>query len=826
MKKKYRNYIILIFTILLVVFVTTKFSYVFGSDTDWINQHTIICDYFRQMFYKTRSLIPNLALNYGAGQNIFNLSYYGLLSPIILFSYLLPFISMKDYITVVNIVLVILSSILFYNFLKNHKYSDNISLVTSLIFTLSACFIFHMHRHIMFVNYMPFLIMSLIGVDKLILDNKRSYLIISIFLMIMTSYYYSVCGILVVGIYYLYEYLKLEKKLSKKFIKDLFKFIGLVLISIMMAAILLIPTLYTLVSGRGDNTSSVSILSLFIPYLKIHKIFCGTYAIGLSMIAFISLLYLFFTKKRHNVIIATIISIILFIPIFRYVLNGGLYLREKCFIPFMPLFGYFIAYFLKDLLDKKINLKKFIIYLVIILGSLYFFNKNEVCYLFALGFILLLLIYQKKDIKKIICSYLVLFAFITAIVENVNEELVSIDKYNEIFSKDVSSVIKNTLDSDDSYFRTSSLRYPTKTLNKIYNDNYYTTSIYSSTYNPYYLDFVRNTFKTSMFDYNYFLVSGANDLIFNTYMGVKYLVADFDVGLGYEKINDYMYKNDNVYPMFYATSNILNENVFDSYDYPYQLELLLNNVIVDDNSSQENLNININEVNLNYDVIENDGISYSKDNDNYILTVDEKGYLNLKLSQPLNGKILILTFSGLKENSCSYDNISMKINNVENILTCRSWIYPNKNNTFRYVISDDVITNLKIEFSKGTYNINDFHAYVLDYDAIKNLRNKLTAFNVKEIKNDKIKGDIKIEQDSYFVTSLPYDEGFKVVVDGNNVEPVMVNKSFLGFKISNGYHEIEISYKSPWLNIGYFVSGIGLVLLILVIRKDLKIKKQ
>ena len=53
MKKEYKNYVILITTIFLVVLVTTRFTNVFGSNTDWINQHTVIPDYFRQLFYST-----------------------------------------------------------------------------------------------------------------------------------------------------------------------------------------------------------------------------------------------------------------------------------------------------------------------------------------------------------------------------------------------------------------------------------------------------------------------------------------------------------------------------------------------------------------------------------------------------------------------------------------------------------------------------------------------------------------------------------------------------------------------------------------------------
>ena len=45
------------------------------------------------------------------------------------------------------------------------------------------------------------------GVDRLLKNNKPNLLIISTFLLIMTSYYYSVCGLIVIGIYYLFEYL-------------------------------------------------------------------------------------------------------------------------------------------------------------------------------------------------------------------------------------------------------------------------------------------------------------------------------------------------------------------------------------------------------------------------------------------------------------------------------------------------------------------------------------------------------------------------------------------------------------------------------------------
>ena len=70
---------------------------VFGSKVDWISQHSVLPDYFRQQFYNTGQLFPEFAANIGGGQNIYNFAYYGLYSPVVLISYFLPFVKMSDY---------------------------------------------------------------------------------------------------------------------------------------------------------------------------------------------------------------------------------------------------------------------------------------------------------------------------------------------------------------------------------------------------------------------------------------------------------------------------------------------------------------------------------------------------------------------------------------------------------------------------------------------------------------------------------------------------------------------------------------------------------
>lgn len=83
----------------LTVFVCWYFAGrhgMFASKVDWISQHSVFPEYFRQQFYDTGTLFPEFAPGIGGGQNLYHFSYYGLYSPIVLASYLLPFVKMSD----------------------------------------------------------------------------------------------------------------------------------------------------------------------------------------------------------------------------------------------------------------------------------------------------------------------------------------------------------------------------------------------------------------------------------------------------------------------------------------------------------------------------------------------------------------------------------------------------------------------------------------------------------------------------------------------------------------------------------------------------------
>ena len=71
------------------------------------------------------------------------------------------------------------------------------------------------------------------------------------------------------------------------------------------------------------------------------------------------------------------------------------------------------------------------------------------------------------------------------------------------------------------------------------------------------------------------------------------------------------------------------------------------------------------------------------------------------------------------------------------------------------------------------------------------------GYHVTEHGDDFLKGTIETLEDGLFFTSIPYDLGWTVTVDGktmNKEEIVTVADAFLAFPLKKGLHEIEFRY--------------------------------
>ena len=826
MKKlnKHKNDIISVLTLiiisLVIVLILVNFTNFFGSKKDWLSQHIMFPDYLRKLFYDTGDFFPNFAFNLGGGQNIYNISYYGLFNPIILISYLLPFVSMITYIQFSMIVCLIVSIILVYYFLRR-RFDLKVSFVSTLLFLTAGCFIFHLHRHIMFVDYMPFLLMAIIGVDKYFDKKKISLLVISIFLMILISYYFSVVGLVCVLLYGIFRYIedkKNEKITVKDFFKEGFKFIFIMLIPVLMSCFLLLPTASALLSGRTATNKVISILGLFIPNFDISNTLYSSYSLGLSAIFIIALIYGIVTKKKEVKVISIIFSILLVFPIFDYVFNGGMYLNGKAFIPLLPLAIFLICYFLKNVFNNKSKLKISIIIslIVVVINCLIYIYRNHYnCLLFVVDMVLLviiILISFKLEKKYVLYVYLVIMSLVLVIPTNFSDIFVTKEFYDTLDYEETSLKVKEVLDNDNSFYRMSDQKVKLDKSNYIYDVDYYTGSIYSSLSNSYYKDFYNNLINNEFIYRSYGMLTGNNNIFYNFYMGNKYLFNNSNNMLGYERVSDGIYRNEDVLPIGYSTSKIMSLDEYKSLNYFEKLDAYLNYAIVDGDYSDSYVK-KVREYVPDYNVLESKNLSIEEDNGKYFIKASKDNKLVVKLNNVSDSDILLLRFKMLYDNKCSEDDSYITINGVSNKLSCRRWKYHNNNYMFEYSLSGDT---LEITFSEGKFRLTDFDMALYDYNDLVYINDEISPFAIDrdKTKGDVIEGNINVKDDGYFKLSVPYDKGFEIYVDGEKTNYEVVNKSFIGFDINEGSHNIKIVYTSPLFKEGLVISCIGLVLFV------------
>lgn len=110
--------------------------------------------------------------------------------------------------------------------------------------------------------------------------------------------------------------------------------------------------------------------------------------------------------------------------------------------------------------------------------------------------------------------------------------------------------------------------------------------------------------------------------------------------------------------------------------------------------------------------------------------------------------------------------------------------------------------------------------WYVDYKAATEAFDYLDAASiyVEDYGNSFIKGtiDLPAGQTTVF-TSIPYDAGWNVYVDGKQVETYMVFDALLAFDSTEGFHEIELRYFPKLYKIGIALTAIGFVLLAVII---------
>lgn len=815
MQMNYKKILILGACVVATVAIFAITNTIFGTQTDWLAQHTVFPDYFRKLFYATGNLFPSFASNIGGGQNIFNFSYYGLLNPLLLPSYLLPMVDMYTYISVLNIALIFSTIGLTYWWLQRNGYASSISWGSAILLGLTTAMVHHASHHIMFMNYMPFLLLALLGVDIYFETKRRWVYVLSLWFIIMVSYFYSVGAGLVIFLYYIYKYIRLSKFTSiKRMIIDGFWFCVPMLLSILLSMVLILPTVYALLQGR-DASNQIAIAQLFKININLKVILHNHFAMGFTTVALFALLMNLFSKRKANRMLSIVLIVCFTIPIVSYILNGTLYIRDKSFIPFIPLVVLLFANFIDEF--KTYKHRYFIIVGIVSGFLLWRYPKldNVIMIDFVITVLLILLfrLRLKWSLRYMMIGFLCVAIWVN--VKDATTPFLTTEKLNELANEDRKQLSEEITKTDDSFYRVQQTGVNSYyLLNYIPTINYHGTSVYSSLINKDYRTFMEDTLATSRRYQNKLIYNDDNNIILQTIMGAKYLITDQNPPVGYEAIKtsgkQTLYRNDHVFTVGYSTNSLYNYADFMKLSYGQKQEQLLRSILVEQEVDTAQTTTTVTPYKLAYEAEHADTIQIDSISENRVkIKASEDSTLVLNLQQPLEDQVLFISFSINNTQSCKIGDQIIKINGVTNLLSCKSSLYFNDHTTFTYALSsNEALSQLHVEFAKGTYDIENITTEVLDSDVVRQASTQVDSLVVdaRQSQGDTIVGDIKVQADGYFVLNVPYDDAFTIKVNGVEQAYERVNGQCIGFPIKAGSYQIEVTYKANGLMLGLLFS--------------------
>ncbi|MBR3755664.1 MAG: YfhO family protein [Firmicutes bacterium] len=735
--------------VLVLAFIPMGSDRFFGSEGDWISQHVGAAENLRQMILSTGTLFPQYSAA-GGGCNIYDYAYYGLYRPDVLISCLFPDISMKYFIAGYALLSMTLSVNLCYAWLNQTRLKSTYAGLASMLMACASCF-FHAHHQIVFVNYMPFLILTLIGIDKLIEKKKIGLMVFGLTMICFHSFYYAPCSYIVALLYGVYALGDAEITEKKSLLLRGTAAAGL---SIGISGILLIPTAMNILSTEKDAGAFMNEgLGIIDPALE--GLLFTPYGCGLTLLSFICLIAAFVQKSKR--FLAGAILFVMAVPAVPWILNGFLYARGKILIPFLPLVVWLCGDVL-EWLEEVLHQKGF----------------DE--------------IWMNRCLPV-----LLVVPIITSLVVNQNEDYLPVnDQRQTRFSlEEIDAIVK------DKRYRFDYLSNPFVNCNLTAGNGIYKTAMYSSINNAEYSKFYYDTMKNPICLRNRVVLIPGQNPLFNYFMGIRYIQCVTEqLPKGYQIIKERkgfaLAENQNVLPVAYGTSQTLSEAEYAELEFPENMEALCRYTVTADGQQRDF-----------------DSHLEAADFQSIFSGSIEAGENMLPCKKSMKDKILFIAFDVEDRKG---NGVDISINGVKNHLSAKTAPYPNGNYRFTYVFTTGEEMNaLEIEASQGEWNVENIDLFFMDKDAWGH--NEI--YEIEEIEKPSgttmLSGKVDMKEEGYFVTSFPYRRGYRIYVDGKRRSFEKVNTAFVGFPLERGLHQVEICYIAQGFVLGSSVTALSLL---------------
>lgn len=426
--------------------------------------------------------------------------------------------------------------------------------------------------------------------------------------------------------------------------------------------------------------------------------------------------------------------------------------------------------------------------------------------IFIIVWTLVLLVIKKENFSKFVIGLtIVCMTFCEVIVGDSKSYLFTQEQTPYVEKMDTMANAVNYLkEKDNGFYRTELTYLNTRMDPCIY--NYNGISTFSSMA---YQEYSQTQYNLGMFgnrinSYTY----NTQTPVYNMMYAIKYLIKDsssLDLSENYYKkiyttkdtSKTSVYENKYSLPIaFVASKSLENWNDIEGNPFEVQEDLIdkatgVNNVFVPvEYTGTESYNATCEEVNQNGaffvdDIEENTGAS-----------------VDVLFKSVKDGNVYIYVTSNEIENINYYWSDGTKT-------TYQSIVEPYILDLGYHKAGDEIkaILDLNgITSSSASFNI---YAYNIDDTVLESAYEMLSLgqMNIEKHSDTKLEGTIDAEYDGYLYTSIPYDEGWKIYIDGHEVKTFEIGESQLASTIKQGKHKIKLVYSPKGLTYGLPISA-------------------
>ena len=794
------------------------------------------------------------AFNKSIGGNTIGLFAYYLGSPLNLIILLFPKELLANAILTIYLIKIGICSLTLAIYInKVYKKNDYSVLIFSLCYGLmSYNIVFHMN--VMWIDGVMLLPLIALGIENIINKNKYKLYIASLFLAIISNYYiaYMICIFSV--LYFIYKGI-IYKKINGK---NILGFIGSSLIAGGLSGYLLIPVVLSLMTGKASlknlsdgiyvtesifSTLSKTIIGSY-DYNQIlsgpANIFCGVIITVLLILYFINN-KIDLRAKLLSVVFIFILFLSFTINIFELLWHGfnypvGFEYRNSFLFCFLIITLAYEAWINID----KLKIKDVIISLFICLAldivillqrySHVSVKKIAISFLFVLIYSFIFILFRKVSLKRSVINFLCIIIVICELSLNIyliiiNNIYIS-QNYVKQYIEDLSPIIEDIKKDNDNFYRTEMTFNNTLNDSMLLNFNGLTHS--SSTNEKNTMNIVDSLgYKTASTCEIY---NQGSTIPVDSILGIRKLISaknpeiyscyDHLENQYYNVIKDYgdyvVYENPYALPIAFMVNDNLKtlqqDNIDNLFDYTGSIFDLMLNKETNVYNKLEVTDIKLNNVEVVNEFGEN---LYTK------IDEEKEASIDITIRSEDSNPVYLFFKSNIYE-----DAVANSLNGIVNSYSAEvtssggakyaQFTGLGYNIQFIGSYNDGEEIKVKIKLVRSRLTIKEIQVYSCNMNNFEKVYGNLSLNTIEntDYKDGYVKGDVTVTADKTLLyTSIPYDEGWILKVDGKDCEYIKILNGFIGVELEEGQHNIEFKYKLPGFKVGLSISIISLIAL-------------